>query len=47
MSLPNTAPFGTYEVTGIETCDRAFNSTRLAGPALQAKGWDLTFENLP
>jgi len=46
-SLPNTAPFGTYEVTGIETCDRAFNSTQLSGPALQAKGWDLTFENLP
>jgi RTX calcium-binding nonapeptide repeat (4 copies) len=41
------APFGTYEVTGISTCDRAFNMTELTGSALKAKGWDLTFERLP
>jgi hypothetical protein len=45
--LGSPSPFGTYEVTGISTCDRAFNTTELTGSALKAKGWDLTFERLP
>ncbi|MET0306535.1 MAG: hypothetical protein ABW196_09960 [Solirubrobacterales bacterium] len=41
------APLGTYVVTSISTCDRAYNLTELSGPQLEAKGWDLSFENLP
>jgi hypothetical protein len=47
VALPTTAPLGTYAVTGISTCDRAFNTVELKGAQLEAKGWDLTFENLP
>lgn len=47
MGPGSEAPFGAYEVVGISTCDRAFNTTELTGPALEAKGWDLTFERLP
>jgi hypothetical protein len=46
-ALPTTAPLGTYDVTGISTCDRAFNTAELDSAQLEAKGWDLTFENLP
>jgi hypothetical protein len=45
--LPPTAPLGTYVVTSIHAWDRAFNDTELSGSALEAKGWDLSFENLP
>lgn len=46
-ALPTTAPLGTYAVTGISTCDRAFNTAELDSAQLEATGWDLTFENLP
>jgi hypothetical protein len=39
------APLGTYVIDSIEACDLAWNLTKLSGAALEAKGWDLSFEN--
>ncbi len=39
------APTGTYVVESIEACDLTWNRAKLSGAALEAKGWDLTFEN--
>jgi Flp pilus assembly secretin CpaC len=38
---------GTWEVRYVTATDRAGNTTVLEGPALEAMGWDLTFENQP
>ena len=43
--FPDGAPTGTYEVESIEACDVTWNLAKLSGAALEAKGWDLTFEN--
>ena len=43
--FPSKAPTGTYIVESIEACDLTWNQVELSGIALEAKGWDLTFEN--
>jgi RTX calcium-binding nonapeptide repeat (4 copies) len=43
--FPGDAPAGTYRVESIEACDLTWNLAKLSGPELEAKGWDLTFEN--
>jgi hypothetical protein len=43
--FPSGAPTGTYVVESIEACDLTWNKAELSGVALEAKGWDLTFEN--
>jgi hypothetical protein len=43
--FPDGAPTGAYAVESIEACDVTWNLAKLSGAALEAKGWDLTFEN--
>ena len=43
--FPNGAPTGTYVVESIEACDLTWNLAKLSGSSLEAKGWDLSFEN--
>lgn len=42
--FPDDAPTGTYAIESIEACDLTWNVAKLSGAALEAKGWDLTFE---
>ncbi|HEX5591941.1 MAG TPA: calcium-binding protein [Solirubrobacterales bacterium] len=46
-TLPATAPFGTYTVDSIWVSDRAGNYLALNQAALEARGLDLSFDNLP
>jgi hypothetical protein len=46
-TLPGTAPFGTYKVDSIWVSDRAGNYLALNQADLEARGLDLSFENLP
>lgn len=43
--FPDGAPTGTYAIESIEACDLTWNKAELSGAALEAKGWDLSFEN--
>ncbi|HET6997600.1 MAG TPA: hypothetical protein VFI03_03340 [Solirubrobacterales bacterium] len=43
--FPDGAPTGAYVVDSIEACDLTWNIAKLSGAALDAKGWDLTFQN--
>lgn len=45
--FPSGAPTGAYVVESIEACDLTWNQVELSGIALEAKGWDVTFENMP
>lgn len=47
VNLPSWAPFGTYTLNDIGVADRAANFTHLVQGDLEAKSWDLSFENLP
>ncbi len=47
VTLEGDAPAGEYEVDWLSATDRAGNRALLKESALEAKGWDLTFENLP
>lgn len=47
VTFEDDAPVGEYEVDGLSAADRAGNNFLLKGSELEAKGWDLTFENLP
>jgi hypothetical protein len=47
VTLEGSAPIGKYRVDGISATDRAGNVGTLEGSALDAKGWNLDFENLP
>jgi hypothetical protein len=45
--LPSGAPVGQYPITYVSATDLAGNQTLLTGAALEAKPWDLSFQNLP
>ncbi len=47
IALGQAAGFGEYRIDSVEAADLAGNRAYLSGAALEAEGWDLTFENLP
>ena len=47
MTLEADGPVGEYEVEWLSATDRAGNRLLIKHPELEARPWDLTFENLP